>query len=125
MLNPKMQSVSPCNKRTRRYCAANNPVSFTLNRAERGNLGNFEAVESNGTAFAPQQCLYKKVAVGMENLKKCDRFLGAIKARGVTARQITRFRVPLLGPNTQIWEFSMRSKGMVPHLHQSDVYTKR
>ena len=38
-------------------------------RAENGNLGNFEAVDRNGTVFAPKQFLYEKVATGMENLK--------------------------------------------------------
>ena len=69
MENPKMQSPSRCNKRTGRYAQANDPVSSTAYRAENGNLGNFEAVENNGTAFAPKQCLDQKVAVGMENRK--------------------------------------------------------
>ena len=38
-------------------------------RAENGNLGMFNAVENNGTTFAPKQCLYQKVAVVMENPK--------------------------------------------------------
>ena len=67
--NPKMESFSWCNKRTGRYGKANNPVSCTAYRAEVGNLGNFEVVESNGTAFASKQCLYQKVSVGMENTK--------------------------------------------------------
>ena len=69
MENPKMQSLSRCNKRTGRYAQANNPVSSTAYRAENGNLGNFEPVENNGTAFAPKQCLYQKLAVGIENPK--------------------------------------------------------
>ena len=64
-----MQSPSCCNKRTGRYGPANSQVSCTVYRAENGNLGNFEAVGNNGTAFAPKQCLYQKVAVGMENIK--------------------------------------------------------
>ena len=64
-----MQSPSRCNKRTGRYSPGNNPVSCNAYRAENGNLGKFEAVENNGTAFAPKQCLYQKVAVGMENPK--------------------------------------------------------
>ena len=32
-------------------------------------MGNIEPVEKNGTTFAPKQCLYQKVAVGMENPK--------------------------------------------------------
>ena len=32
-------------------------------------MANFEAVENNGTDVAPKQCLYEKVAVGMENPK--------------------------------------------------------
>ena len=67
MENPKMQSTSPFNKRTGCHGPANKPVSCTAYRAENGNLGNFEAVESNGTAFAPKQSLYQKVAVVMEN----------------------------------------------------------
>ena len=67
MENPKIQSHSRCNKRTRRYRPANNPVSCTVYIAENGNLGKFEAVEKKGTAFAQKQCLYEKVAVGMEN----------------------------------------------------------
>ena len=69
MENPKIQSPSRCNKRTGHYAQANNPVSCTVYRAENGNLGNVEAVENNGTAFAPKQSLYQKVAVGMENPK--------------------------------------------------------
>ena len=66
MENPKIQSLSWCTKRTGRYGPANNPVSCKAYKAENGNLGNFEAVENNGTAFALMQCLYQKVAVGME-----------------------------------------------------------
>ena len=61
MENPKMQLPSQFNKRTGRYGLGNNPVSCTADRAENGNLGNFEAVENNGTAYAPKQCLYQKV----------------------------------------------------------------
>ena len=63
--NPKMHSHSRCNKRTGRYSVANNPVSCTEYIAENGNFGKFEAVEINSTAFAPNQCLYQKVAVGV------------------------------------------------------------
>ena len=62
-----MQSLSQCNKCTGRYCPTNNPVSCTAYTAENANLGIFEAVENNGTALAPKQCLCQKVAVGMEN----------------------------------------------------------
>ena len=62
-----MQSPSRCNKRTGDYVPPNNLVLCTAYRAEYGNLGNFEAVENNGKVFAPKQCLYQKVAVGMEN----------------------------------------------------------
>ena len=58
--------------------------------AQKGKLGIFEAVEDNGTVFAPRQCLLKKVAMGMENLEM-QSFLGAINAQGVTALEITRF----------------------------------
>ena len=64
-----MQSLSRCNKGTGRYVPANNTDSFTAYRAENANLGKFEAVENNGTAFAPKQCLYEKAAGGMENPK--------------------------------------------------------
>ena len=64
-----MQSPSQCNKRTVRYGPGNNPVSCTAYTAVNGNLGNIEAVENNGTAFAPKQCLYQKVAVGLESPK--------------------------------------------------------
>ena len=67
MENPKMQFLSRCNKRTVRYCPANNPVSCTTYRTKNANLGIFEAVEKHGTAFAPKQCSYQKVAGGMEN----------------------------------------------------------
>ena len=79
--NPKMQSLSRCNKRTVRYRPANNPVSCTAYRAENGNLGKLEAVEHNGTAFAPKQSLYQKVTVVMENSKmqspsRCNNRIG-------------------------------------------------
>ena len=45
------------------------PVSCTVDRAENGNLRNFEAVENNGTALAPKQCLYQNLIVGMDNTK--------------------------------------------------------
>ena len=41
----------------------------TAYRADNGNLGNFEAVVHNGTVLPPKQCLYQKVAMGMEDLK--------------------------------------------------------
>ena len=67
--NPKMQSPLRCNKRTWRYGSANNPLYCTTLRAENGNLGNFEPVENNSTAFAAKHSLYQKVAVGKENRK--------------------------------------------------------
>ena len=69
MENPKMQSRSRCNQRTGRYCPSNNTVSCTSYTAENANLGIFKAVEHNGAAFAPKQCIYQKVFVGMENSK--------------------------------------------------------
>ena len=62
-----MQQVSRCNKRTGHYGPANNLDSFTANVAENANLGKFEAVENNDTAFAQRQCSYQKLAVCMEN----------------------------------------------------------
>ena len=69
MENPKIQSVSRCNKRTGRYGPENNLDSFIAYSADNANLVKFEAVEKNGTAFAPKQCLYQKVSVGIENPK--------------------------------------------------------
>ena len=37
--------------------------------AENENLGKFVAADHNGTVFAPKQCLYEKVAMGMQSLK--------------------------------------------------------
>ena len=37
--------------------------------AEYGNLVNLEALNHNGTVFAPKQCFNQKVAMGVENLK--------------------------------------------------------
>ena len=62
-----MQSPSQCNKRTGRYGWENNPVSYTAYKDENANLGNFEAVENNATAFPAKACLKEKAAVGMEN----------------------------------------------------------
>ena len=50
--NLKMQSLPRCNKHTGRYGLANKPLSCTAYRAENGTLGNFEAVNHNGTVFA-------------------------------------------------------------------------
>ena len=69
MENRKMQTLSRCNERTGHYGRVNNPELFTAYRSENVNLGKFEAVENNDTAFAPKQCLYQKAAVGMENPK--------------------------------------------------------
>ena len=62
-----MQSVSRCNKCTRRYGLANNTVLCTAYITQYANLGISDAVERNGTVFEPKQCLYRKVAEGMEN----------------------------------------------------------
>ena len=99
-------------------------VSCTAYRAENGNFGNFEAVEKNGIAFARKQCLYQKVAVGMEDTKmqspsRCN------KRTGRYGPEKNRFRAPRIGPSMQIWEFSTMSKAMVPSLHQSNVCIKR
>ena len=81
MENTKMQSPSRCNKRSWHYGPANNAVSRAAYRSENGNVGNFKAVESHDTAFAPKQCSYQKVAVGMENrkmqsLSRCNKRTG-------------------------------------------------
>ena len=44
MENPKIQSVSRCNKRTGRYGPAYNLDFFTAYSAKNANLGKFEAV---------------------------------------------------------------------------------
>ena len=54
MENYKMHSPCRCNKRTGRFCPSNNPVLYTAYTAENGNLGIFECIENNGTAFAPK-----------------------------------------------------------------------
>ena len=72
-------------------------------RAENGNLENFEAVEKNGTVFAPKQSLDQKVAVSMEN-PKMQSLPGAKNALGVVARQIHRFHAPCNRPRVDIWE---------------------
>ena len=69
MENLKMQSISPCNKRTGHYGPGNNPVSSTVKKSKKGKLGIFQAVEENGTVFSPSQYLHQNVAMGMENLK--------------------------------------------------------
>ena len=124
MENTKMQSLSRCNKRIGRYGPAKNPVSCITYRAERGNLENFEAVESNGTAVAPKQCLYKRWLWEWRT-QKCNHFVGAINALGVTARQINWLHAQRIGPREKIWEISKLSKAMVPPLHQSNVSIKR
>ena len=103
---------------------ANNPVSCTEYRAERGNFGNFEDVESNGTAFAPKQCSYQKVAAGMENpkmrsLSRCN------KRTGRYGPAKNRVHAPYIGPREEIWVISKLSKAMVPPLHETNVYMKR
>ena len=106
MENPKMQSLYRCNKRSAVYRPANNQDSFTTYRAEIANLGKFEAVEKNGTAFVPKQCSYQKVALAMEtpkmqSLSRCNK------------------RTFVLRPRVQIWENSKLLKTMVPPLHQN------
>ena len=64
-----MYSLSWCNKRTERNGPANHPVSCTAVWGEYGNLVNFEALDHNGTVFAPTQCSYQKIGMGMENQK--------------------------------------------------------
>ena len=121
---PKMQSPSRCDKRTARYGPANNPVSCTAYRAENGNLGKLDAVENNGTSFAPKECLYQKVDVGMEtpkiqSLSRCD------KRTGRYGPAITRFHATRMRPRMENWETLKLSKTVVPPLHQSNGYIKR
>ena len=121
---PNMQSVSRCNKRTGRYGPGNNPVSCTAYRADYANLGSFDAVERNGTAFAPKQCSYRKEAEGMENPKmqsvsrrnkRTVRYAPANNTVSCTAYMTSM----------QICEFLTLSKAMVLSLHQSNLYIKR
>ena len=69
MQSLKMQSLCRCNKRTDRNRPENYPDSCTAVFAENGYLGKFGNADHNGTAFAPKQCLYQKVAMAMQSLK--------------------------------------------------------
>ena len=94
-------------------------------RAKNGNLGNFEAVDRNGTVFAPKQCLYTKVATGMENLKM-QSLCWCYNLQGFMGQQITRFHAPpYIGLGMEIWETSRLSIAMAPCLQQRNVYMKR
>ena len=109
MENLKMQSPSQCNKRTVRYDPGNNPVSCTAYTAVNGNLGNIEAVENNDTAFAPKQCLYQKVAVGLESSKlhspsRCN------KRTGRYGPAKTRFHAPRIAQRMEICELQRCQK---------------
>ena len=124
MENSKMQSLFICNKRTGLYRPANKPISCTSCRAENGNLRKFEGVENHGTAFAPKQCLYQKVAVGIENPKiqslfRCNKRTGRYRP-AKNPVSCTSYRAEM-----EIWENSKLSKTIVPHLQQSNAYTKR
>ena len=121
--NPKIQSLSRCYKRTGRCGTANNPVSFSAYRAEIGNVGNFEAVESNVTAFAPKKCLHRKLPVDMKNTKM-QSLSRCYERTGHCCRQITRFLAPRIGPRLEMWETLKLSKTSIPPLHQSNVYVK-
>ena len=44
-------------------------IHATPYRADNGNFGKFGATYFFGTVFAPKQCLYQKVATGIESLK--------------------------------------------------------
>ena len=120
--NPKMQSLSRCNKRTGRYSPENNPVLCTAYRAEYVNLGISHAVKSKGIAFQPKQCLYQKVAVGLENPE--------IKSLSRCNNRTARYgpaKIPV--SCTAYWaEYSnlgiLDALEMVPPLHQSNIYTK-
>ena len=119
-----MQLPSRCHKRTGRYCPANNAVSRAAYRAENGNVGNFEAVESNGIAFVQKQCLYQKVAVGMENPNMqlpslCNKRTGRY-GMGNNPISYAAYRA-------DIGRFgnSKLSKTMVPPSPKSNVYVKR
>ena len=69
MENLKMQLLCWCNKRTGIYGPEIIRFHAPSNRADNGNLGNFEPVDRNGTVFAPKEHLYQKVAPCKEKLK--------------------------------------------------------
>ena len=116
MENPKMQSTSRFNKRTGCYGPANNPVSCTAYRTENGNLEKFEDFENDGTAFAPKQSLYQKVAVGMENpkLQSPSRFNKRTGCYGPANNPVSCAAYRAENGNL---ETSKLSKTMVPPLH--------
>ena len=84
----------------------------------------FNAVENNGTDFAPKQSLYQKVAVGLENPKIKSPFRCKIRtgcygpANNPASCTVYRTENENLG-NSKL------SKTMVPPLHQSNLYIKR
>ena len=90
MENPNIQSPSLFNKRFGRYGSGNEPLLRIAYNAMNGNLAKFEAVQNNGTAFAPNKCFYQKVAAGMEN-PNMQPLLGAINVLGTTARETPSF----------------------------------
>ena len=124
MENPKIQSVSRCNKRTARYEPANNLDSFSAYSAEFANLGKFEAVENNGTTLAPKQCLHQKVAVGMKNPKMQTAFRCNKRTRCYgPANNLDSFTASRA--ENANFENSKLSKTLVPLLHLSIIYIKR
>ena len=63
-----MYSASRCKNLT---CAElyTTPSQVSRYRAENGNLQKSGSTFSQGTVFAPKQCLYRKEAMGMESPK--------------------------------------------------------
>ena len=87
-------------------------------------MGNFEAVENNGSPLAPKQCLYQKVAAGLDNPKmqspsRCNKRTGRY-GKANNPVQCTSYRAE----NGNLGN-SKLSKTTVPPLHQSNVYIKR
>ena len=119
-----MQSHSQVNKRTGRYF----PVKTRFRAPRIGpimQIWEFSMLLKTMVRPLNQSNVNIKRWLGVKRTQKRNRFLGALNALGVTAREVTRFRAPHIGPRMQIWEFSKLWKTMIPPLHQSNVHIKR
>ena len=90
MENPKMQSLSRCNKRTGIY----GPEITRLHASRRRPIMEiWENSKLSKTMVPPmhQRNVYNKKWLWVWTTQKCNRFLGAINALNVTARKLTRF----------------------------------
>ena len=123
MENPKMQSLSRCNKRTGRYRPVNNAVSCTA-LSQRIEILKNRSCRKQWYRLCTKAMFIPKVSWGYGKPKHAIAFMVQKNALGVTARQITRFHEPRIWPRMEIWENSKLSKTVVPPLHQSNVYTK-